>query len=302
MLKNGRQYMGTILNNTPEKLVVSIDGGIVEFPRSAVASPPYQGPQQPEDNVQGKPEAPMMAEHPIPCIAESLRNLKRFEWSDDLRQVPALVTDRGRWQFVPRVSFWAGGFAQIDFFGDPERPTAVSVSLLDPPPDAWQHKQDLLEFMLSLSSDLALDDRFDRLDVRRDSFAVGDLWFSVSSPDSQESPGRWTVLLLYERALSSSRASFGELQSISEPLKDAVLDPTRPKSWQHGSWTVDDVAWLRRSLAIGRNEDPKLEDNTHAWTALGGERVFVRSFERNDGTYARSSNDWLHEVALNDKR
>ncbi len=301
ILKNGRHYSGQIISDTRESLVIAIDGGTVEFPRSAVASPPYFGA---EDETAQAPETPPEAQtpHPIPSISVALRELRRFDWAADVRQAPALVTDRGRWRYLPCVSFWAGGFARLNFYGDPDRPAAVEVSLLDPPEDAWDRKRELLEFILGVAPALALDDRFDQLDVHGDSFAVGDLWLAVTAPDSPESPGRWAVLLLHEVSIPASRASLEELQAISEPLKSATLDPTRPRSWQRGSWTVQDVAWLRRTTAIGQPGNADDAVSAQAWTALGGERVFVRSFVRDGGKYARSSNDWLREVAVNRPR
>jgi hypothetical protein len=207
------------------------------------------------------------------------------------------VTDRGRWQFLPCLSFWAGGFARINIYGDPARPAAIEASLLDPAPDAWNEKRSLLEFMLSVAPTLALDDRFDRLNVQRDSFAAEDLWFSVTSPDSRETPGRWAVLLMHEGSVASARAALEELEAISEPLRDATLDPDRPRSWQRGSWTTDDVEWLRRGLSLGGGAGAGEAAPAEAWTALGSERVYVRSFAREGGKYIRVNRDWLREVA-----
>ncbi|HEX9782653.1 MAG TPA: hypothetical protein VGA56_07970 [Opitutaceae bacterium] len=301
VLKNGRHYLGQIISESPESIVIAIDGGTVEFPRSTVASPPYRGPAG-SDTSQVEP--PMHAEvlkeaHPIPSVAVALRRLHQFDWASEVGQVPALVTDRGRWQFLPCVSFWAGGFARINFYGDPERPAAIEVSLLDPPAEAWDRKRELLEFVLSVVPALALDDRFDRLDVHGDSFASEDLWFAITEPNSRESPGRWAVLLLHERSLTESRATVEEIQAVSESLQEATLDPNRPRSWQRGSWTIEDVEWLRRSISVRQTAETGDNITSPAWTALGGERVFVRSFTRDGGKYARSTNDWLREVAAN---
>lgn len=297
LLKNGRRYMGTILSDSPQSLIVSIDGGTVEFPRSAVVSPTFQGLVVAQA-VEGKDAAPEMESvHPLPNISTSLRRLRRFDWASKVRQVPALVTDRGTWEYLPCIAFGADESVQVNFYGDPARPAGVEVSMLDAPETAWTLKKELLEFVLSLAPTLALDDRFDRLDVRRDSFVTGDLWLAVTSPDSRETPGRWTVSLKHERSVAASRATVEELQAISEPLKDATLDPNRPRSWQRGSWTLDEVAWLRRSTGVSVPVDDDDSPHSGAWTALGGERVFVRSFVRDRSGYARSSTDWLHEVA-----
>jgi hypothetical protein len=301
VLKNGRTYTGRIVSDGPDRLVLAVDGGTVEFPRASVASPPLfdeRGreafPTPPiEDPVVGKEAGP----HPIPSIATALRELRRFAWTHDVRQMPVLVTDRGRWQFVPSVSFRAADLARVNFYGDPDRPAAVEVSLLDPPADAWELKRDALAFILAVAPVLALDDRFDRLDVRGDSLAAEDLWLTITAPDSKETPGRWTVVLLHERALAAARASLEELRAVSEPLKEATLDPTRPRSWQRATWTVSDMDWLRRSVSLGYRGNAEEAFRAEAWTALGGERVFVRSFVREGGKYARSTQDWLRQLA-----
>lgn len=308
ILANGRKYLGTIVTSTPETIVLSIDGGTVEFPRSVVVSPPHFGPVAvaTEATSTGQP-AFDPRKHPLPPLGHALRRLRDFSWSSSPRQVPVLVVDRGRWRYLPAVSFWVGGFCQVSCYGDPSRPAAIEVSLHRPAPDSWEQKRDLLEYMMGLVPGLAADNRFDNLNIGGDSFAVGDLWFSVSAPDSTESPDRWTVRLIHETSVTASRATIQELQAISEPVAETVIDPSKPRSWQRGSWTVEELTWLRQApSAIAQAEkqaDPEtptiVAPDKAGWSSLGGERVFVRAFARDRGTYARSSNDWLREFAAN---
>lgn len=303
VLKNGRRYLGTILVSTPDTIVVAIDGGTVEFPRAIVASPPFLGPigVQPDRPVNEPAAKAAPAEvvvpHPLPGVADALHRLRSFAWVTEIRQVPVLVTDQGRWQFLPCVSFWAGDFFQVNFFGDSARPSAVEVSLHHPPPNAWEQKRHLLEYMLSLAPGLAADNRFDGLDVKGDQFAIGDLWFEVTGPDNPKTPGRWTVLLLHETSLQASRATYDDLKNISELILTATIDPTKPRSWQHASWTPTELAWIRQTPGNPAGVEPAAADvagNT-AFTGLGGERVFVRAYVRERGRYARSANDWTRE-------
>lgn len=296
VLNNGRRYLGTIVTETPDAVVLSIDGGTVEFPRTAIVSPKSLGaapsPQVAHDAVSFAAES--LGPHPLPNIGSAISRLRDFPWATGIRQIPMLVTDQGQWQYLPGISFWAGEFCQLSIFGDPQRPAAIEVSLVNPPEDAWEEKQMLLEYVLGLVPSLAIDSRFDRLDLKRDSFAVGDLWFAVTSPDSIESPGRWAVLLMHELSVSPARATLTELQAISEPIADATIDPSRPRSWQRASWTPEDISLMRKTAGRPIN-DPTMSNR--AWTALGGERVFVRAFIRDRGKYARSTTDWLSEFA-----
>jgi len=314
VLSNGRTYLGTIVTSTPESIVLSIDGGTVEFPRSAVVSPPHFGPVAPAPEAAEKAQ-PVFdpRSHPLPPLGLALRRLREFSWSTSPRQVPVLVADRGRWKFLPAVSFWVGGFCQVSCYGDPARPAAIEVSLHRPSRDSWEQKRDLLEYMMGLVPGLAADNRFDNLNIHGDSFAVGDLWFAVSPPESADNPDRWTVRLIHDISITASRASMQELQAISEPVTETVIDPTKPRSWQRGSWTVDELAWLRAAPGLAPDaaqEGPETPPagatkagattaGTPGWSSLGGERVFVRSFTRERGSYARSTNDWLRELAVN---
>lgn len=309
VLANGRKYLGTVVSSTPETIVLSIDGGTVEFPRSAVVSPPHFGPVaaspvEPAERAESENFNPR--EHPLPPLSLALRRLREFSWSSSPRQVPVLVVDRGRWKYLPAVSFWVGGFCQVSCYGDPARPAAIEVSLHRPSADAWEQKRDLLEYMMGLVPGLAADNRFDALDIHGDSFAVGDLWFSVVAPDSSEAPDRWTVRLIHEISITASRATVQELQAISEPIAETMIDPTKPRSWQRGSWTMEELTWLRQAPgtlpepeAQGPETPPVVTRDAPGWSSLGGERVFVRAFIRERGTYARSSNDWLREFAVN---
>lgn len=308
VLKNGRRYLGTIIASTPTTIVLAIDGGTVEFPRAMVVSPPHLGPVEPP------PEAtPVSAQavdpgslhdegpHPLPGAGEALQRLRRFPWVTEIHQVPVLVTSQGRWQFLPCVSFWAADFFQLNIFGDPARPSAIEVSLHRPPPTAWEQKRQLLEYILSIVPGMAVDNRFDKLDVSGDQFAIGDLWFEVTGPESEKTPERWAVLLLHERSLRHARASYDDLQSISELVSEAVIDTSKPRSWQRGSWLPAEVDWVRQAPGGGTAPTADPEDTARhasAFTALGEERVFVRAFQRENGKYARANTDWTREFAL----
>ncbi len=301
VLKNGRRYLGTIVSSTPDTIVLSIDGGTVEFPRSIVASPPYLGTATPDsgtpkDATAAPPDEP--AANRLPGVTDALHKLHAFPWVTDLHQVPVLVTDQGRWQFLPCISFWVADFFQLSIYGDPGRPSAIEVSLQHPAPTAWEQKRHLLEYMLSLVPGLAVDNRFDGLDLNGDQFAIGDLWFEVTGPESDKTPGRWTILLLHELSLKDARASYEELRSISELLSDATIDPSRPRSWQHGSWLPAEIASLHQTADPAAVEAPATTDAPAprtAFTALGGERVYLRAFERQRGKYTRTNNDWLRD-------
>lgn len=296
ILSNGRRYLGTIVSDTPQSIILSIDGGTVEFPRSAVVSPPYLGRTETSPVLEAESEIDEpAAPHPVPGVSAALGRLREFPWAGEIRQVPVLVSDRGRWQQLPCVAFWAGDFFQLSFFGDPKRPAVVELSLPRPPPDAWQHKQQLLEFAYALVPGLATDSRFDRLELKGDSFAVGDLWFAVTSPESGETPGRWTLVLMHEMSIAPSRASGAELLAVSEPVDVAMLDPTQPRTWQKGSWTPAELAWLRDSAKA-----PPPAGSTApaaARSPMSNERVFVRSFARVRGSYVRNGADWLRPAS-----
>jgi hypothetical protein len=311
VLSNGRRYLGTIVSSTPDSVVLSIDGGTVEFPRSIVQSPPYLGPVEPagETAPESKPAPHATISDPLPGVVDALSKVALFSWGRQVRQVPVLVTDKGRWQFLPCVSFWLGDFFQLSFYGDPAHPAVIEASLHRPPADAWGQKRQILEYMLSLVPGLAVDKRFDKLDVHGDSFTVGDLWFEVNDTDSPRSPDRWSVLLLHELSLSPARASYDELEAISEPVPVAVIDPTQPRSWQKGSWTPDELAWLHEAPIASPQVQPGAAPMSgngappppppQSWSSVGGERIYVRSFTREHGRYARSDTEWLRNVAVN---
>jgi hypothetical protein len=160
--------------------------------------------------------------------------------------------------------------------------------------------------MFGLAPGLAVDDRFEDLNISGDSFAVGDLWFSVTGPQSPETPGRWSVLLMDDRTLAESRASFDELEAISETIAQALIDPSKPRSWQDGSWTADEIKWVNDAPTTNRpsgeseEQDPVDTDLRRTWTGMGVERVFVRSYERVQGHYTRSTINWLDAVTVVD--
>lgn len=303
VLKSGRKYMGTIVSDSADSLVLSIDGGTVRIPRDAVLSPPYFGPPAPaEVPVEATPpeEPTPVTGNPLPATGEALEWLQSFEWSEPLAQIPVQVTDRGRWPFLPALAFSAGNFFQLRLYGDPGNPAAIEVSLPQGTADTWEAKGQLLEYMLGLVPGLAVDDRFSTLNIRGDSFAVGDLWFAITDAASAETPGRWTVVLMHERSLTPARASLGELEAISEPVATAIIDPDQPRSWQEGSWTPEEIATIGSAEttpppANAASSIDSTEAQVRQWLALNSSRVFVRAFARVRGRYVPTETEWLQE-------
>jgi hypothetical protein len=236
--------------------------------------------------------------HPLPGVPFALRRLRGFNWGREVRQVPVLVSDRGRWHSLPCVSFWAD-FSQVSFYGDPARPAAIEISMPAPLAESWDQKRELLEYMYDIIPALVVDNRFDRLNLEGDSFAAGDLWFTLTSPENPNTPGRWTLLLMHEPSVSPARASVSELQSISEPIAEAVIDPSKPRSWQRGSWSAAELNWLRDTSVPPPTSGAPVEAEIPAatWNSIGGERVFARSYVRQAGAYSRTASDWLKEIA-----
>lgn len=308
VLKNGRRYVGEVVASTPTSVVLSIDGGTVEFPRSMIASPPYLGVPADEEAAPGETPAAAaepvadVPPHPLPDVPTALRRLAGFSWATELRQMPVQVSDQGRWQFLPRLSFWVADFFELAFFGDPARPSAIEVSLHHPAPTAWEQKKLLLEYVLSLVPGLALDSRFDDLDVGGDQFALGDLWFEVTGADSERTPGRWAVLLLHQVSLRDARASYDELRAISEPVAEAAIDPNRPRSWQRGTWLPEQLAWMRNAPGAEPAATPRADaaGAPSTFTSIG-ERVYLRAFRREGGRYVPAKIDWTREFARSDK-
>jgi len=302
VLKNGNKYMGTIVSDSADSLVLSIEGGTVRIPRDAVQSPPYFGPAAPAEapaEITPPPEAAPVSGNPLPSTTAALEWMQSFEWSAPLVQTPVQVTDRGRWPFLPALAFSAGGFSQLSIYGDPEHPAAIEVSLPNGGTDAWEAKGKLLEYMLGLVPGLAVDSRFATLNIRGDSFAVDDLWFAITEATSAETPDRWTVVIMYERSLTPARASLEELELISEPVSAAMIDPNKPRSWQKGSWTPEEVERQHRFTSgtappSGPNASASPTDaQVQQWLALNNSRIFIRSFARVRGRYVPSEKVWL---------
>jgi hypothetical protein len=245
------------------------------------------------------------ADHPLPSIKRALAWLGELPEGESIKQIPVIVTDTGRWRYIPAISFWVDDFFQLTFFGDPVRPAAIEVSLHHPPKDAWEEKRVLLEYVFGLAPGLAVDDRFEDLNIHGDSFAVGDLWFSITGPNSAETPERWSVLLMHDRSLAESRAPFEELQAVSKTLAEALIDPAKPRSWQEGSWTREEIDWTRNAPSSNRpsgdSENQRSNENlSRTWSGLGGERVFMRAYERVLGHYKPASHDWLESLVAVD--
>jgi len=302
VLRSGRVYLGTIIEDTPERLVLSIDGGTVAIPRANVISPPYAGPVAPPPTPSATHSRSddiaetVSQKHPLPDITTALRRLRTFTWATDLRQIPVLVTDQGRWQYLPGIAFRAGSVCLLTVYGDPGRPAAIEVSLEVPPgDDAWDKKQRVLEYILSLAPELAIDSRFDQLDLDGDSFAVGDIWIEVTTSDRSRTPARWSVVLMHEPSLKPARATLAELEVISEPVADIAIISRRTAGRARTVWTREDIELMRK--VSGRQMDDAAS-RKRAWTALGGgERVYVRAFTRRNGRYARADIDWIRELA-----
>lgn len=236
---------------------------------------------------------PALADDPsrLPSADDVIAALGRASWAKNVEQIPATVIDKGVLRNVPYTSHRAGEY-EVNVYGDPGTPAGIEIGVYRELLNDVVAKERCVQFVSALIGRQRAD-ALAKLNLAKDSVAVGDWTIEITPPTDEDAYGGWWVSVYGEKPLELSRASAEELKAITVARVEAYKTSADEKRQREAA-----LAMSRQSF--GADYGPSDADE---WTpgdmtrarrpsgysgTTGGGSVYVRGYTRRDGTYVRS--------------
>jgi hypothetical protein len=270
-LITGRSLEGTVLQETKDNVIFQLRYSVTTLPRSAIKAIRKTPATQPATRPTGQR---------IPPWSEVMRSLVVAPWATGLQPVPATVVEKGHLRHVPYNSYRCGSDYEVNIYGDPERPCGVEVGVYRGLLKDERAKANCIAFVASLMRDRIDAETVRALNTRQDAAERSGLTFEVTPETATDAYGGWWVSVYDVKALDSVRATPKELEEITvvrvQPMAAAgrqARAATRPAYIKEAQDELLD--WKPSDLERSRP------------ASSGGGSVYVRGYQRKDGTYVR---------------
>lgn len=273
-LESERVVEGQVLQKSDEGLTVRLDHGVAKFPASMVKS---VEPSDPVALVKPQGKAPGQHDARIPPWDVLTSALAKQPWATNLLPIPATVIDKGQMRFVPYSSYRCGEDYEVNLYGDPDAPAGIEIGIYRNLLKSDKAKENCIEFIASILPDPADAKAVRGLNREKAIVTRDGVTFEVTPPTADDAYGGWWVSIYDEKALDEARATPAEIAQITVP-KTAKTAPANPSDTTASNDPVYD--W--------QSSDLKRSRPSAVSSGSGGGSVYVRGYQRKDGTYVRS--------------
>lgn len=175
-------------------------------------------------------------------------NLTRQSWAYGVRQVPATAAETGIFKNVPYASYRAGSNYELNVYGDPENPAGVEMGVYGALTTDGVAKNNCIEFVASVLTDLADKEVVRKLNRETDVSARERLVFEVTPPTAIDAEGAWWISVYDEDKLQAARAATNSpagADSNGIPASLVNFDPNDSK------WLVSDKKEIAKAVPPG---------------------------------------------------
>jgi hypothetical protein len=262
---DGTKVNCTVVQESDEKIAFLLHYSLMQIPRTGVQ-------EIIRDSKESTPETPN-ADGRFPNYVAIVLRAGDCSWAKDVHQIPATVIDTGVMRNVPYKSLNAGRDYEINIYGDPKSPVGFEIGIRGGLLGDERAQANCIEFMCLLLLDKEDVATVHGLKLDKDLVVSKQLTFEVTPPTADDAYGGWWVSVYSEPGLNTVRASDKELQGITVPKSSIAKSgpiTTSTDLTRLQDWSPSDLQYARP-----------------AKSQSGGGSVYVRGYERKDGTYVQ---------------
>ncbi|MEO6845677.1 MAG: hypothetical protein ABI443_00315, partial [Chthoniobacterales bacterium] len=182
-----------------------------------------------------------------------------------LEEIPATVIDNGDFKNVPYIAFRINSNMEVDIYGDPNDPAAISVGVYghNSPNKELQHT--CREFIASYLTTREELSALYSLNPKGGKTTTGGMTLEITPPNAPDADGAWWMSIYSMQALNRERISDKEYAKLTLPIEQ-VWD-------SKGNLQVD--AWSRKEA----KDAHRVSTHPHS-------KVYARGFYRDkDGVF-----------------
>lgn len=271
ILRDGQVVTGTVLRRDKEETLVQFEYGTATYPASMIKE------FQAETN---SAVGPLAQPGRIPAWSQIVSKLAQTTWAPDLRQVPAVVIEKGTFKNVPYMSFRSGYAYELNIYGDPDHPAGLEIGVQRYLAGNQAARSNCAAFVSSILPDENDKRRVAQLNWDKDLVTEKGLAFEITPPTVADADGGWWLSVYSRKELKQSQASTNELLQITE-YKSSEPVQYQPLANSKSSKTagVTNAATWRPDEYLGPAAPRRSRSPHH--------RVYVRSYHRQGGKYVK---------------
>jgi hypothetical protein len=280
-MKSGSKFEGVVVSESAESITLRRGYGMMYIQRSDVMAiektPIITAPPKAKTND---------SEQRITSESKLIEAVLATEWAKDLQQIPATVIDNGNLRFVPYTSYRCAEDYEINIYGDPDRPAGIEIGIYRKLLDDPHARKNCLSLIVSVLFKEADRVAVAALKPEKDEAEVDGVTMEITPASDPDAYGGWWISIYDMKALDASRASPEELSQITVAKESKPITPA-----------MSVIPEPARAVAL-----PSMADASEVWTPTemrqsksventvpsSGNRVYVRSYTRKDGTYVHS--------------
>ena len=202
-LANGGKLEGVVLKETDTQVVIRLKYATVTLAKSDI------------DSIEkSKPEETKAGAGRMARWDKCIEALAARTWGGDLRQVAALVIDKGVFKNVPYMSYRAGDY-EFNIYGDPDNPAAIEIGVYKELVKSAAVKKECVAIMMSLLKEASDQALLNKLNRSVDKQVREGITFEITPETAEDAYEGWWISVYDAAAVEKERATAEELAELA---------------------------------------------------------------------------------------
>lgn len=246
-MNDGTELRGLILQNTPDWVVIQTEHGEARLPKEHV--------RRIDDAPNGEAVfADLVNRDELPAWRSIVHDLRTHDRIRMLEQIPPTAIDSGLLRNIPYLSFKVNERAELNVYGDPDKPVAVEYGAYGVLRSTERPRRMIREYIAGhLGSNEQIAALYSLSPEKRDAKA-GRLSFRLILPnDADGYGGTWIVVYRPDR-IEGARLNDGQYAKLTRPFQNL----NNPDGSLRSDRAEENRNWLGDLMESLTGEEPEL--------------------------------------------
>jgi hypothetical protein len=246
-MNDGTELRGLILQNTSEMVVLETRSGEARIPKEYI--------RRIDDAPNGEAVfADLVDKDDLPSWRSIVHDMRTYDGITSFEQIPPTAIDNGLLRNIPYLSFKVNGRAELNVYGDPDKPVAVEYGVYGAMRTTESERRMFREYIAGhMGSKEQIAALYSLSPEKRDAGA-GRLNFRLILPnDADGYGGTWMVVYRPDR-IEGARLSGGQYAVLTRPFKNV----NNPDGSLRSDRAKENQNWLEGLMESLNGEEPEL--------------------------------------------
>ena len=246
-LNDGTELRGLILQNTSDTVVLETRSGEARIPKEYI--------RRIDDAPNGEAVfADLVDKDNLPSWRSIVHDMRTYDGITSFEQIPPTAIDKGLLRNIPYLSFKVNKRAELNVYGDPDKPVAVEYGVYGAMRATESQRRMFRQYIAGhMGSKEQISALYSLSPERRDARA-GRLNFRLILPDDADGfGGTWMVVYRPDR-IEGARLNDGKYAKLTRPFKNV----NNPDGSLRSDRAVENRTWLEGLMESLTGEEPEL--------------------------------------------